>query len=100
MLGVFRAALAAQDHCNATATTGQGCLLRPLVSFVLRDCARTQTRPLPQLQALLRRFEAEAARTEARLFTSQLIYADERSLDTEAPENALEGLQEDGLEVD
>ena len=45
MLEVCRAALAAQDHCNATATTGQGCLLRPLVSFVLptvfeRRCGR------------------------------------------------------------
>ena len=98
MLGVFRAALAAQDQCNATATTGQGCLLRPLVSFVLRDCAQTEMRPPPQLQALLRRFEAEAARTEARLLTSRLIRVDGQELATEAAENGLEGPKEDALE--
>lgn len=47
---VVAAMLAEKGH--ATATTGQGCLLRPLVSFVLRDCAITHARPLPQLQAL------------------------------------------------
>lgn len=75
MLGVFRSALAAQDECNATASTGQGDLLRPLVSFVLNDCAGMEPRPLPQLVALLRRLEAEAARAEARHFTSRLMDA-------------------------
>ncbi len=99
MLGVFRAALAAKEQWNVTATTGQGCLLRPLVSFVLRDCARTEMRPPPQLQALLRRFEAEAARTEARLLTSRLIQVDGQELATEAAKNGLEGPKVDALKV-
>ena len=47
----------------------------------------------------MRRFEAEAVRTEARLLTSRLIQVDGQELAIEAPENGLEGPKEDGLEV-
>ena len=90
MLPVFRSALSAQDYCGATSSTGQGQLLRPLVSFVLRDCSQSGPQPLPQLQALLRRFEAEAARAEARQFTSRIMTSEPASEELEAGETALE----------
>jgi hypothetical protein len=84
MLQVFRATLSAQDRHRVTSTTGQGTLLRILISDVLREGSAQMP---ATLQALLRRLEAEAAREEARHFASRLV-AERGAF---SPKSAIEG---------
>jgi uncharacterized protein (DUF2336 family) len=67
LLTAFRAALAAQDEIGATLEEGSGeRLSRAMVERVLTACRSLNSAEVGKLTALLRRFEAEAAREEAR----------------------------------
>jgi hypothetical protein len=64
----FRAALVALAGAprGAEAETDDGGLRLPVIQFVLSQCAATQDESLDRLIALLRRFEADAARERGR----------------------------------
>jgi hypothetical protein len=72
LLVVFRAALAAQDVAGATAPGDEARLSRRLIRLVLDDCARLEGEALDRVSALLRRFDSEAARQDARVITERL----------------------------
>ena len=66
LLPAFRAAL---SGCLARSGAHPACGLdRPLVERVLKACAAHRERPVEGLTALLRRFQVEAVREEARTF--------------------------------
>jgi uncharacterized protein (DUF2336 family) len=67
LLPAFQAALAAQDEIGAALEKGAGeRLSRAMVERVLTACQSLNAAEIGKLTALLRRFEAEAAREEAR----------------------------------
>jgi uncharacterized protein (DUF2336 family) len=69
LLPAFQAALAAQDEKGAGLEKGAGeRLSRTMVERVLTACESLNSAECSKLTALLRRFEAEAAREEAREF--------------------------------
>jgi uncharacterized protein (DUF2336 family) len=72
LLVVVRAALAAQDVAGATAPGDEARLSRRLIRLVLDDCARLEGEALDRVSALLRRFDSEAARQDARVITERL----------------------------
>ena len=70
LLPAFQAALAAQREFDLVCDEANGArLMRPLVDHVLDACAGMTSPEAGKLIALLRRFQAEAARDEARSFT-------------------------------
>ncbi len=72
LLPAFRAALEAAEELGAPADEGAEAILsRTMVERVLTACAHLETGEIQQLMALLRRFQAEAAREEARLLSRQ-----------------------------
>lgn len=73
LLPVFRAALSAQDEAGAPASCDEARLSRRLIRRVLDDCARLQGEPLARVGALLRRFDTEAARQDARDVAARLF---------------------------
>lgn len=72
LLPVFKAALVAQDSVGAVAPVDEARLSRPLIRLVLEDCARLEGEALDRVGVLLRRFDAEAARQDARAITERL----------------------------
>jgi uncharacterized protein (DUF2336 family) len=68
-LPVFRAAL---DAFNVAQVTHGDQLSRALIERVIAVCERIDSPELDRLMSLLRRFEAEAAREEARAFAAEL----------------------------
>lgn len=77
LLPVFRGALAAQDEAGVVAVMDEARLSRRLIRLVLEHCARLEGETLARVNALLRRFEAEAARQDARDVTERLIQDEE-----------------------
>lgn len=77
LLPVFRTALAAQDEAGVVAVMDEARLSRRLIRLVLEHCARLEGETLARVSALLRRFEAEAARQDARDVTERLIQDEE-----------------------
>ena len=73
LLPVFRAALSAQDEMGAPAISDEARLSRRLIRRVLDDCARLEGEPLARVGALLRRFDSEAARQDARDLAARLF---------------------------
>ncbi len=63
---VFRAALDAHQRCAGSAGVKGAALQRRIVAEVIDRCRAAQGHPVDGLTALLRRFEAEAARDEFR----------------------------------
>jgi uncharacterized protein (DUF2336 family) len=90
-LPVFRAALVAIDEARATPG---GELSWALIERVIATCEKINSSDLDRLMSLLRRFEAEAARQEARAFVADpaaarqapplLVRLDPGSMDAEA----------------
>ena len=70
----FRAALAAHNEFASSADAGSARLSRAMIERVLTACEAGGVRELGSLMALLRRFDAEAAREEARE-TAQKLFA-------------------------
>lgn len=71
LLPAFRAAIEARESPELTGETGAR-LSRQRIERVLTACAAMESVELDRLLAVLRRFEAEAAREEARSFSSML----------------------------
>ena len=79
LLHAFRAALSGIESVVKTADFAHnGALLRPLIAHVMQECAGAGQLD-SQLMALLRRFEAEAARDAARTM-AQSIVEEERNI--------------------
>ena len=73
LLPAFRAALAAMQELGAARDAGASARLsRAMIERVLTSCAAIHGTELDKVMALLRRFEAEAAREEARAMTEAL----------------------------
>ena len=73
LLPAFRAALAAMQELGASRDAGASARLsRAMIERVLTSCAAIHGTELDKVMALLRRFEAEAAREEARAMTEAL----------------------------
>ena len=73
LLPAFRAALAAMQELGASRDAGAAARLsRAMIERVLTSCAAIHGTELDKVMALLRRFEAEAAREEARAMTQAL----------------------------
>jgi hypothetical protein len=77
LLSVFRAALAAQDVAGAPAVSDEARLSRRLIRLVLDDCAGLEGEALARVSALLRRFDSEAARQDARDVTQRLVQGEQ-----------------------
>ena len=74
LLPAFEAALAAQDELGLALERGdQARLSRVMIERVLTACERMHSTELGKLLALLRRFEAEAAREDARVDTREML---------------------------
>ena len=71
-LPVFRAALVAIEEAGAAANGELSC---ELIQRVIAACEKLKSADLDRLMALLRRFEAEAARQQARAFAAQATAA-------------------------
>lgn len=77
----LRAALAAMAETGFTGDPGGAARLkRRMVERVLTACAHDHAGEISPLLVLLRRFAAEAAREEARLYCDELVAADEERL--------------------
>lgn len=73
LLPAFRAALEAAEELGAPADEGAEAILsRTMVERVLTACAHLESNEVHQLMALLRRFQAEAAREEARILSLRM----------------------------
>ena len=73
LLPAFRAALEAQQEVGpAMSRDAEGMLSRTMIERVLTAVSNFETVEVGQLLALLRRFEAEAAREDARRMTARL----------------------------
>ena len=81
----FQAALAAQDEARETSPLARPRLSRRLIGLVLRDCGRLQGASLARVTAMLRHFDAEAAREDAREITARLCEGPEAFPATSAP---------------
>jgi uncharacterized protein (DUF2336 family) len=76
LLKPFRAALAALDELDLDETSAaSGRLQRRVIERVLGECSATPGQDAARVTALLRRFEAEAAREEARALSASRIPA-------------------------
>ena len=73
LLPAFRAALSARHEFTASTEAGAARLSRAMIERVLTACEGGNPRELGSLLALLRRFDAEAAREEAREAAEQLF---------------------------
>ena len=95
LLPAFRSALAAMQEMGASADAGASARLsRKMIERVLTSCAAIKGSELDKVMALLRRFEAEAAREEARAMTEELrqrvqVAVARISVDTDALEAEL-----------
>ena len=76
LLPAFRAALSARHEFIASAEAGAAKLSRSMIERVLTACEAGDPRELGSLLALLRRFDAEAAREEARDAVQHLLALD------------------------
>lgn len=106
LLPVFRFALAALAQATAPDELADGGLQRALVERVLADCERADLAQAQPVLGLLRRFQVEAARQEAREFSAWVARGDamaafKRPLaeSLPAPEEAPKGPAEDGEEA-
>jgi len=66
LLVAFRSALSALARMRAESEADDGALRLPLIQAVLADCARGDQTALGNVTALLRRFELDASREQAR----------------------------------
>jgi uncharacterized protein (DUF2336 family) len=69
----FEAALAAWQECGADLTGNGSVLSRHMVERVLTSCASIESVEMDRLMALLLRYQAEAARQEARCAVSEML---------------------------
>ena len=82
---VFKAALAAQDEAGETWPAAEPRLSRRLIGRVLQDCSRVEGAGLAKVITLLRRFDSEAARQDARELTARIATAQPGLLAAPAP---------------
>ena len=77
LLPVFRAALAGSSHGHWVNEGAPGALRRTAIAHVIEACGQQGNPNLDRATALLRRFEAEAIREEARALTAAAWAEDE-----------------------
>ncbi len=96
----FQAALEAAEELGAPMGDGaEAALSRTMIERVLTACSAFGSAEIGQLMALLRRFQAEAAREEARVMSAQLAEREEQSRKAMVIEIDFESLEAELLEA-